>query len=884
MSRLIDPHLHRRATVLLAGAAIVTVTLIGVTLRCEGAARDAALRDASLHGAQGSADAVLIGMTQEQAALSGYVETALADFLQDYDQGRRTVDTAITTLRRNGPPVTDGLDAVVRTRDEWGRWAVARQAVVRARGAQVVDTPAVQEGQRRFVAFRTAHADLVTAVTRAASAAVAESSMRSRDAAAVTATGVTLDGAALVLLGLLLWRSTLRPLLQLARAAESLAESNPVTIPPSGRRDEVGALTAALAVWQTTIAEQDAMFRISPDAQVIGDLDGRLTDVNASMEELSGHSRDQLLARPFTECIHPDDRGATAQAIAQLVRGGRVAHEARMLCGDGSVRSVAWSAVRSPTRDLIHGIGRDITAEKRALRALEEQARLIELAHDAIIVRSVDSAVITYWSRGAEETYGWSTAEALGRTTHGLLRTGFPQPLAEIDSEVLSTGSWSGELTHHRRDGSTVIVHSRWAVRTGAAGVPTGILEVNRDLTERLNAEEALRHAAREALSANRAKSDFLSHMSHELRTPLNAVLGFAGLLEMELEGRQHHLVQTISAAGRHLLELINDVLDISCIEAGMMHMSLEPVSLEVVVREAAELVEPMAASRGIDMRIEPHTTERGTVIADAQRLKQVLLNLLSNAVKYNRDGGDIRIRVVANARRLRVGVSDTGAGIPQEMLGRLFLPFDRLGVEQSAVEGTGLGLAISHGIVTAMGGAIWADSGPEGSTFWVELDVADETVANLIGNASRAFDSAPPGPAATPRRTVLYVEDDLSNLRLIRSILELRPEVDLVPAMQGRLALELARANDVALILLVLHHPSISGQEVLEQLRADERTRDVPVVVVSGEATPGQVDRLLQAGARVYLTRPLDVRKFLVVLDEALGAPTGVAGPAPGR
>ena len=216
--------------------------------------------------------------------------------------------------------------------------------------------------------------------------------------------------------------------------------------------------------------------------------------------------------------------------------------------------------------------------------------------------------------------------------------------------------------------------------------------------------------------------------------------------------------------------------------------------------------------------------------------------------------------------------MSDTGPGIPPEKLTRLFQPFDRLGAEHSGVEGTGLGLAICHGLVTAMGGAIRVTSGPEGTTFWLELDLADESVTELIGTGPTPLDARPPGWLDTRRGTVLYVEDDLSDLLHIRSILELRPGVDLVPATQGRLAFELAHAHRVDLVVLDLDLPDVRGAEVLRHLGADERTRHVPVVVVSAAATPGQIDRLLDAGARACLTRPLNVEEFLAVLDEALG------------
>jgi signal transduction histidine kinase/CheY-like chemotaxis protein len=396
-------------------------------------------------------------------------------------------------------------------------------------------------------------------------------------------------------------------------------------------------------------------------------------------------------------------------------------------------------------------------------------------------------------------------------------------------------------------------------------------VEAARDAAERRTAEEALRHAAEHAVSASQAKSEFLSRMSHELRTPLNAVLGFAQLLEMDLDGDQREQVQTIRNAGRHLLDLINDVLDVSRIEAGQMRLSLEPVSLEAVVREAVELVVPLAATRRVTITTEVHLPAHHRVIADPQRLRQIVVNLLSNAVKYNHEGGAVRVGVEAQPRRLRLAVSDTGPGIPPEKLTRLFRPFDRLGAERSGVEGTGLGLAICHGLVTAMGGAIRADSGPQGTTFWLELDVAEQRDTELIGTGPAPLHARPPGWLDTQRGTVLYVEDDLSNLREIRSILELRPGVDVVPATRGRLALELAATHRVNLVVLDLDLPDARGEEVLRQLRSNERTRHVPVVVISHGPSARQGDRLRDAGARACLTTPLNVGEFLAVLDDAL-------------
>jgi PAS domain S-box-containing protein len=385
--------------------------------------------------------------------------------------------------------------------------------------------------------------------------------------------------------------------------------------------------------------------------------------------------------------------------------------------------------------------------------------------------------------------------------------------------------------------------------------------QLHREIAERRRAEA-------EADGANRAKSDFLSRMSHELRTPLNAILGFAQLLEVDVRNpEQRESVELILKGGRHLLALINEVLDIARIEAGTLSISLEPVLASEVVNGALDLVRPQAAARAVQLP--------GAIVcpryvrADRQRLQQVLLNLLSNAIKYNRNGGRVTASCTeAEAGRLRIAVGDTGSGIAPEMLVRLFTPFDRLGAEQGGIEGTGLGLALSKRLVEAMGGTLDVVSMlNEGSTFAVELpSVAGPTVPVIDADRDAADQHS-----SMARGTVLYIEDNLSNLRLLEHIISRRPGVTLLSAMQGSRGIELAQHHRPQLILLDLHLPDLPGADVLQRLREDPRTRAIPVVVLSADATPGQVTRLLGQGAHGYLTKPLDLKQFLALLDDQL-------------
>jgi PAS domain S-box-containing protein len=410
----------------------------------------------------------------------------------------------------------------------------------------------------------------------------------------------------------------------------------------------------------------------------------------------------------------------------------------------------------------------------------------------------------------------------------------------------------------------------------------TAELEVaNRELTEQIRererAQEEARAAREEAERANLAKSEFLSRMSHELRTPLNSILGFSQLLEMNgLTAEQRENVEQILKGGRHLLELINEVLDISRIETGQLQLSLEPVAVDEVVREALDLIQPLAAVRGIALRTTGTGTPDRHVLADRQRLKQVLLNLVANAVKYNREGGAVSVssRDVPGERH-RIEVTDTGPGIRPEKMDLLFSPFERLGADQSSVEGTGLGLALSRHLVEAMGGTIGAESTPgEGSTFRVELGVAEAVTRPPEGIDAGPSDTRP----SQAGRTLLYIEDNLSNVRLLERILAHRPEVELITAMQGGLGLDLARQHRPDLVLLDLHLPDVPGAEVLQRLRAAPETAGIPVVVISADATPGQIERWLADGAQAYLTKPLDVPRLLQVVDQIFTE--GVARP----
>ena len=525
--------------------------------------------------------------------------------------------------------------------------------------------------------------------------------------------------------------------------------------------------------------------------------------------------------------------------------------------------------------------------ERRAVAALAERGRAMEALGQAnafldsilenipnmIFVKDAKDLKFVRFNKAGEELLGYSRKDLIGKNDYDLFPRQEADSFTAKDREVLNGRKLMDvpEEPVHTRQKGTRILHTRKIPVLDDQGRPQYLLGISEDVTELKQAEEALLRAKQEAERANQAKSEFLSRMSHELRTPLNAVLGFGQLLEMEPLGpEQRESVEHILKAGRHLLGLIDEVLDISGIESGRVPISPEPVLVSELLLEVQDLVQPLAVERHVQLQGVATEPWGRHVMGDRQRLKQVLLNLLSNAIKFNNEGGAVSLFVEeASASWVRLKVGDTGPGIPPEKIARLFTPFDRLGAEQTGVEGTGLGLALSKRLVELMGGTIGVDSTVgQGSTFWVELPQADGPVERFEQMAEGKIVGR---KAPDILGTILYVEDNLSNLRLVERILAHRPNVRLLSAMQGGLGLELAREHRPDLIFLDLQLPDTPGREVLRRLQADGKTRGIPVVVISADATPGQTQRLLAEGARDFLTKPLDVKKLITLLDETL-------------
>ncbi|NBV18371.1 ATP-binding protein [Janthinobacterium sp.] len=389
---------------------------------------------------------------------------------------------------------------------------------------------------------------------------------------------------------------------------------------------------------------------------------------------------------------------------------------------------------------------------------------------------------------------------------------------------------------------------------------------------EMTNGELAM--AMEEARSANYAKSAFLSSMSHELRTPLNAILGFAQILSSDrlpsTLAQKKEFAGHILKSGRHLLTLINEILDLAKVESGTVNLSLEPVALDAILLECRDMIAPLASQRGIGMTF-PDACPLN-VLADRTRLKQILLNLLSNALKYNREHGEVRIACAPQpGGRVRISVRDTGMGLDGEQVALLFQPFNRLGQEGGTEEGSGIGLVVTKRLVELMDGHIGVSSeAGVGSTFWIELRAAasvPEPVSPGLPRpdlAGALLDNSAPV-------TLLYVEDNPANLTLVEEIVRYCPQLQLLTARDGRLGVEMARSHLPQLILMDINLPHINGTDALQLLRADPRTAHIPVIALTANAMPGDVERSMAMGFYRYLTKPINLEEFTEAINSTL-------------
>ena len=606
----------------------------------------------------------------------------------------------------------------------------------------------------------------------------------------------------------------------------------------------LGHMTApALSFDDRHLAQENlGLLKLRPHvrAAAIYDADGHLF---ASYEAAGRH--DVLPALPGQEGISVND--GEARLFNRVTNNGSV------------LGTVYLSADYTLTARLLSYAGMAIVITVLALLvAVLVMGRLVRLAllplvDVATVARDVSSR--RDYSRRASKT----TSDEVGD-----LVDSFNNMLAEIESRTRALEASYQEVARES--------HQRERAQQE-------VLNLNADLEHRVhertlalemsNGELALAKEAAE--KANQAKSAFLSSMSHELRTPLNAILGFAQLMESDSVPLTNDLVQEFAGhilkAGEHLLALINDVLNLAKIEAGGMTLSLETVALTDMFRECELMLAPMASTRDVHLYFPPDAREQ--VIADRTRLKQVLLNLISNAIKYNRELGSVVINcMLTEDRQVRVLVQDTGPGLRPDQLAALFQPFNRLGQEAGPQEGTGIGLVLTKRLVELMKGSIGVSSTVGcGSLFWIELPAHSQPAP---------IDTEPdPLPPPTDRDlpTLLYVEDNPANLKLVEEIIRLRGDLRLLAAPDGHLGVELAFAHRPRLILMDINLPGMSGIEALKLLQGSTKTAHIPVIALTANAMPRDIERGLEAGFFRYLTKPINIHEFAAAVDAALSA-----------
>jgi len=685
----------------------------------------------------------------------------------------------------------------------------------------------------------------------------------------------------------------------LATREAALGKLNTVT---EVRRKEVLLKAGAL---------QNAIFNSANFSSIATDERGVIQIFNVGAERMLGYAAAEVMNKITPADISdPQEVIARAEALSielattitpgfealvfKASRGIEDIYELTYIRKDGSrfPAIVSVTALRDK-RDGIIGyllIGTDNTARKQVeaeQKKLDQRLRdqqfytrsLIESNIDALMTTD-PAGIITDVNKQMEALTGCTRDELIGAP----FKSYFTDPEraeAAIKLVLRDKNVTNYELTARARDGKKTVVSYNATTFYDRDRTLQGVFAAARDITERKRLDQALQdknveleRAKIAAEKANLAKSDFLSSMSHELRTPLSAILGFAQLMESDSPpprpSQKAHIDQILHA-GWYLLKLINEILDLAQIESGKLSLSPEPISLAEVMVECQTMIDPQRQKRGIKM-IFPRFDTPCFVRADRTRLKQVLVNLLSNSIKYNQPRGRVVVECATSTpERTRISVRDTGAGLTPEKLLQLFQPFNRLGQESSAEEGTGIGLVMSKRVVELMGGVIGVESTVGvGSVFWFELSTA-AAPGLALNRATPMAVAEVQAQYGAPLRTLLYVEDNPANLKLVEQLIARRPNMRLLSATNGNLGIELARRHQPEVILMDINLPVMSGLEALKILREDPATAHIPVVAISANAMPGDVEKGLQAGFFWYLTKPIKVKEFTDALNVAL-------------
>jgi PAS domain S-box-containing protein len=658
---------------------------------------------------------------------------------------------------------------------------------------------------------------------------------------------------------------------------------------------------------------QDAIFNSVNFSSIATDADGVIQIFNVGAQRMLGYAPEdvvnQLTPASISDAQELIVRAASLSSefgtpirpgfdalVYKATRGIEDIYELTYIRADGTrfPALVSVTALHGAHDEVIGFllIGTDNTVRKQAEAEqdlLDQRLRDQQFYTRSLIESNIDP-LITTDPRGIISDVNRQVEMLTGRTRDELIGAPFkscftePQRAEEAITRVLHEGKVRNyELTALARDGKQTVVSFNATTFHDRDRTLQGVFAAARDVTERKHFEHALQEtngalqAAREAAEkANRAKSEFLSSMSHELRTPLNAVLGFAQLMASEVPPpppRQQRSIDQILKGGWYLLRLINEILDLSMIEAGKVTMSQESLSINDVLQDCREMIEPQASKRGIAMTF-PAPDAVFYVHADRTRIKQVMINLLSNAIKYNGVGGSVVVQCAQRGSdRVRISVADTGAGLSPDQLAHLFQPFNRLGQHNGSEEGAGIGLVVTKQLVELMGGQIGVDSVVDaGTVFWVEFAASAAPslmLDNIDEDTLERRQAALHGAASQP--TLLYVEDNPANLALVEELIGRRGDLKLLTAIDAPLGIELARTYLPDVILMDINLPGISGYGALKLLRDNPATADIPILALSANAMPRDIEKGLEAGFFRYLTKPIRVHEFMSALDLAL-------------
>jgi PAS domain S-box-containing protein len=648
-------------------------------------------------------------------------------------------------------------------------------------------------------------------------------------------------------------------------------------------------------------ALQRAIFDSANFSSIATDAKGVIQIFNVGAERMLGYSAAEVMNKITPADISdPNEVVARAAALSlelgtpitpgfealifKAARGIEDIYELTYIRKDGSrfPAVVSVTALRDAQESIIGYllIGTDNTARKdvedKRLWAEESFQLMVESVTDCAIIMLDEEGRVKSWNEGAQRIQGYSAKEIIGQHNSRF----FSQEDIDISKpertlqEAAAVGRSEDNGWRVRKDGSTFWANVVMTAIRDSSGALRGYATLERDMTERRRMDEELNKAKATAEAANQAKSEFLSNMSHELRTPLNAILGFAQLMESEIPPpvpAQKVSIDQILQAGWYLLALINEVLDLSLIESGRLSLSTEKVSLAEVLTDCRAMMEPLAQKRGVTMTF-PEFDAPCYVLADRTRVRQILVNLLSNAIKYNRQDGSVVVSCTIRTQGyVRLCVTDTGLGLAPEKLSQLFQPFNRLGQESGVEQGTGIGLVVTKRLVEVMKGTIGVDSTVGGgTTFWIDL-VATSAPRHDFTQADLSTPSQGKTKFTGPVKTVLYVEDNPANLKLVTMLVARRPDLRLLTAETGNLGVELAQAHMPDTILMDINLPGISGLKVMSILSKDSTTAHIPIIALSANANPRDIEKGLKAGFLRYLTKPIKVDELMETLDLSL-------------